>query len=381
MYAIFCSTLFREKVVDYTNRSTKLLDQRNTDAALTALGLVSEALSVSSYSETLLEMKAEALCLLQRYEEAIRLCEQSMAFADIPLSVTIRELLRHKAMKHFGQEAIQKQWSIILLLYLAMLDLAPFSAICLCNRSAAHQALGQITDAIADCSLAIAPDGNYVKAVSRRATLHKMIRDYGEAASYLHRLVSILENQSNDMAKESGSLGRSSGSEKELRDAHRHTHLMEEAKKGISLDFYLILGIKPSDESSDIKKAYRKAALKHHPDKAGQFVARSEGGDEGQLWKEISAEVHKDDDKLFKMIGEAYAVLSDPTKDLQEEMRKVEFECKESSIYRKASGFQSPGCSSYGRPDFRSSPFERSSGGRNYGRESWRTYGNSYPRW
>ncbi|KAM1625993.1 hypothetical protein ACFXTN_013045 [Malus domestica] len=27
-------------------------------------------------------MKAEALCLLQRYEEAIRLCEQSMAFAD-----------------------------------------------------------------------------------------------------------------------------------------------------------------------------------------------------------------------------------------------------------------------------------------------------------
>ncbi|KAM1079625.1 hypothetical protein EV1_014256 [Malus domestica] len=27
-------------------------------------------------------MKAEALCLLQRYEEAMRLCEQSMAFAD-----------------------------------------------------------------------------------------------------------------------------------------------------------------------------------------------------------------------------------------------------------------------------------------------------------
>lgn len=39
----------------------------------------------------------------------------------------------------------------------------PFSAICLCNRAAAHQALRQITDAIADCSLAIALDGNYVK--------------------------------------------------------------------------------------------------------------------------------------------------------------------------------------------------------------------------
>ncbi|KAB2620887.1 hypothetical protein D8674_039467 [Pyrus ussuriensis x Pyrus communis] len=389
------------KVVDYTNRSTKLLDQRNTDAALTALGLVSEALSVSSYSETLLEMKAEALCLLQRYEEAIRLCEQSMAFADsnfsgyeiyqvklwrwleaaldlldklekvgqkrcsskklessVPLSVTIRELLRHK---NAGNEAFRSG---------SCTEAVEHYTVALSsNVGSPHQALGQITDAIADCSLAIAPDGNYVKAVSRRATLHEMIRDYGEAASDLHRLVSILENQSNDMAKESGSLGRSSGSEKEL-------------LLNINLN---ARGIKPSDESSDIKKDYRKAALKHHPDKAGQFVARSEGGDEGQLWKEISAEVHKDDAKLFKMIGEAYAVLSDPTKrsryDLQEEMRKVEFECKESSIYRKASGFQSPGCSSYGRPDFRSSPFERSSGGRNYGRESWRTYGNSYPRW
>ena len=42
------------------------------------------------------------------------------------------------------------------------------------------------------------------------------------------------------------------------------------------------------------------------------MLARSEVGDEGQLWKEISQEVYKDADKLFKMIGEAYTVLSDP---------------------------------------------------------------------
>lgn len=38
-----------------------------------------------------------------------------------------------------------------------------FAAICFCNRAAAHKALGQITDAISDCSLAIALDGNYLK--------------------------------------------------------------------------------------------------------------------------------------------------------------------------------------------------------------------------
>lgn len=39
----------------------------------------------------------------------------------------------------------------------------PFAAVCYCNRAAAYKALGQITDAIADCSLAIALDGNYLK--------------------------------------------------------------------------------------------------------------------------------------------------------------------------------------------------------------------------
>lgn len=39
----------------------------------------------------------------------------------------------------------------------------PFAAVCFCNRAAAHQALGKISDAIADCSLAIALDGSYIK--------------------------------------------------------------------------------------------------------------------------------------------------------------------------------------------------------------------------
>lgn len=46
---------------------------------------------------------------------------------------------------------------------------------------------------------------------------------------------------------------------------------------------------------------------------AGLVLVRSDNGDDG-VWKEIRAEFRKDADRLFKMVGEAYTVLSDPDK-------------------------------------------------------------------
>ena len=57
-------------------------------------------------------------------------------------------------------------------------------------------------------------------------------------------------------------------------------------------DYYKILGIDKNASKSDIKKAYRKLALKYHPDKN-----KSEGAEE-----------------KFKEISEAYAVLYDDEK-------------------------------------------------------------------
>jgi curved DNA-binding protein len=58
-------------------------------------------------------------------------------------------------------------------------------------------------------------------------------------------------------------------------------------------DYYKILGIEKNADASEIKRAYRKLALKYHPDKTK--------GDKAL------------EDK-FKKISEAYAVLSDPKK-------------------------------------------------------------------
>lgn len=60
-------------------------------------------------------------------------------------------------------------------------------------------------------------------------------------------------------------------------------------------DYYEILGIKKSSTLEEIKKAYREAALRHHPDR-------------------VPAEQKKEAEEKFKEISEAYAVLSDANK-------------------------------------------------------------------
>jgi DnaJ family protein B protein 4 len=59
-------------------------------------------------------------------------------------------------------------------------------------------------------------------------------------------------------------------------------------------DYYSILGVKKDADEEEIKKAYRKAALKWHPDRH-------------QNDKEVA-------EKKFKEISEAYEVLSDKNK-------------------------------------------------------------------
>jgi DnaJ family protein B protein 4 len=59
----------------------------------------------------------------------------------------------------------------------------------------------------------------------------------------------------------------------------------------MSKDYYQVLGIKRTATDDEIKKAYRKLALRWHPDKNPDNLKESE--------------------KMFKDIGEAYSILSD----------------------------------------------------------------------
>ena len=62
-------------------------------------------------------------------------------------------------------------------------------------------------------------------------------------------------------------------------------------------DYYKVLGVEKSASTDDIKKAYRRLALKYHPDR--------------------NPSDKKNAEEKFKKISEAYAVLSDPEKRKQ----------------------------------------------------------------
>ncbi|ORY04596.1 DnaJ-domain-containing protein [Basidiobolus meristosporus CBS 931.73] len=130
--------------------------------------------------------------------------------------------------------------------------------------------------AIEDCNSALNLDPNYVKAYRRRAN------------SYIKR-------EMFDMAMED--LRNALEIDPSNRDVHRELQNAElELKKSQRRDHYKVLGIGKGASDVEIRKAYRKLALQHHPDK--------NAGDE-------QAEIK------FKEVSEAYSILSDPTKRRQ----------------------------------------------------------------
>jgi DnaJ family protein C protein 7 len=64
-----------------------------------------------------------------------------------------------------------------------------------------------------------------------------------------------------------------------------------ELKKSQRKDYYKILGVPRDASEGDIKKAYRRLAIVHHPDKNPDDESAAE---------------------RFKDVGEAYETLSDP---------------------------------------------------------------------
>ena len=130
--------------------------------------------------------------------------------------------------------------------------------------------------AIADCVRALNLDPSYVKARRTKA------RALGESGNW------------DEAVKEYKAIAESHPSEPNIAKDIRHAEL--ELKKSKRKDYYRILGVEKDATEHDIKKAYRKLAIIHHPDKNPD---NAEAADR------------------FKEIGEAYETLSDPEKKMR----------------------------------------------------------------
>ncbi|ODQ50919.1 TPR-like protein [Saitoella complicata NRRL Y-17804] len=143
------------------------------------------------------------------------------------------------------------------------------------NRATVLMKLEAYADAIDDCTKALELDPSYTKALRTRARAHLSLESFQSAITDLN---SALELDPSDST---------------LRPLLREAEL--ELKKSQRKDYYKILGVGKDAGETEIKKAYRRAALRDHPDKA-------------------APEDREAAEAKFKDINEAYTTLSDPQK-------------------------------------------------------------------
>lgn len=117
----------------------------------------------------------------------------------------------------------------------------------LANRAVCHQRLKDYKAGIADCERAISLDPSYAKPKRTKATLLGLAGDW---ESSVREWKELAEQEPQD-----------GGLAKEVRKAEL------ELKKSKRKDYYKILGLEKDADENAIKKAYRKAAIIHHPDK------------------------------------------------------------------------------------------------------------------
>ncbi|KAI1170723.1 hypothetical protein F4777DRAFT_101130 [Nemania sp. FL0916] len=141
------------------------------------------------------------------------------------------------------------------------------------NRALCRLKLKDCDGAVADCERAVSLDPSYMKARKTKANALGQGEKWEDAVREWKKI--------QELDPEDRTIPR------EIRKAEL------ELKKSQRKDYYKILGVAKDADEATIKKAYRKLAIIHHPDKNRD--------DEGAA-------------ERFKDIGEAYETLSDPQK-------------------------------------------------------------------
>jgi len=313
--------------VDAEQRNVELIEKYESDSQQAynskdfrkALYCLDKSLEIAPYSARTKTSRAECLAFLGRYAEAQEAANSILQFDTINAdAIYVRGLCLYyednvdRAFTHFTQvlrmapdhgkaKAIYRkakslkqkkeegntafksgQLNDALKLYSEALEIDPCNRITNAklyfNRATVAARLGKLKESIEDCDKAIELDSNYTKAILRRAKSYMETEQYEEAVRDYEKL------------------------SKGDRHNGEYRKLLQQAKlelrKSKRKDYYKILGVDKNANDEDVKKAYRKRAMVHHPD-------RHSGATD---------EEKKEHETKFKEVGEAYAVLSDSKK-------------------------------------------------------------------
>ncbi|GLI62463.1 hypothetical protein VaNZ11_005094 [Volvox africanus] len=189
-----------------------------------------------------------------------------------------------------------------------------YAAVLHANRAAAHAGQGAVADAVADCGRARALDPSYYKASSRLASYMLELRRPDEALGMLDPLVKLTQH--------SDGLGPRPDEMNTIKE-----RLMEARSLAVwqkTPQHYKLLGLTSNCSEEDVRKAYRRLALKHHPDKALAAIKVSmalpgRAGGAPYSWPmlgttELEARVREEASWLFSFINQAHEELSDKTR-------------------------------------------------------------------
>jgi DnaJ family protein C protein 7 len=209
--------------------------------------------------------------------KVIKQTNNSEKIEDLVKKVNEIESVKSKANELFKQkkyeEAIEE--------YTKILEFDPqnkkFNSLILANRALCYQKLNKNTEALRDSNQSIKLNPYYARGYVKRGNVYMELKMYDDARADFQKAKELDPSVS--------------GVEGFLNDANK------KAEKARKRDYYAILGIDRNASEHEIKKAYKKMAMKYHPDRNSE-----------------SEETKKMAEKKFIDVNDAYSVLSDPKK-------------------------------------------------------------------